>query len=48
MLNGKLGETILRVGILGIALWLGFDLTPEVASELAVAADFGLSALKKK
>ena len=42
-----LGSTVLRVGILGVALWLGLGVDPLVASAGAVAVDFGISAVRK-
>ena len=43
----ELFNTVLRVGILGVALWLGLGVDPLVASAGAVAVDFGISAVRK-
>lgn len=42
----QLGETVLRVGIIGLALLFGLHLDPMTATGAAIATDFGLSAVK--
>lgn len=44
---GLLGSSILRVGVMGLALGFGLDIDPTSATGLAIGADYLLSALKK-
>jgi len=43
----KLIKTVLRLGIPGLALYFGLDLTPEVAASIPLVADYLLNQLKK-
>lgn len=43
----QLFGTVLRVGMIGTGLWLGFDMSALAASGSAIVADFLLKALKK-
>ncbi len=44
---GLLGATILRVGVLGLALYYGFNLGAVESGSLAVASDFILKRLER-
>lgn len=42
----ELGSTIIRVGMIGFGLFIGFDMSALAAAGSAVAGDFLLKALK--
>ena len=43
----KLVKTVLRLGVPGIALYYGLNLTPEVAASIPLVADYLLNNAKK-
>ena len=44
---GRLGGTFLRVGVLGLALYFGFDTNGFESAGIALVGDFGISAVHK-
>lgn len=43
----KLIKTVLRLGVPGIALYYGLNLTPEIAASIPLIADYLLNNIKK-